>query len=469
MQPKILIIDDEADIRSAIRGILEDESYVVEEAGQADVALALVPVFSPDLIILDVWLKTGERDGLELLSKLRKRHPSVPVVMISGHGNIEMAVGAIKQGAYDFIEKPFQAERMLLTLSRVIEATRLRVENKTLKEQVAGVADLIGSSQQIQHVRSAIEKVAPTNSRVFISGAAGTGKEVVARMIHRASTRATGPYVAVNCATISLDQFDHDLFGSEHHPGLLHQANGGTLYLDEICDVTPVNQARILRVLQEKKYQHPVTGVWIDIDVRVISSASRSMTDMVKAGTFREDLFYRLNVVTIELPSIADRRDDIPAFINHFMKQSASVSGKPLRALTPSALAVLQLFPWPGNVRQLKNVAEWMVIMGNGGADVPIDVDGLPPEITRPVMGGNGGDTGVVVAPELMTLPLREAREMFERAYLQAQIGRFGGSVSKAAHFVGMERSALHRKLKSLFDDGINEDVPANESSRDVA
>ncbi len=470
MQPKILIIDDEADIRSAIRGILEDESYIVDEAGQVDTALSAVITFAPDLIILDVWLKTGERDGLDLLAKLRKRYPSIPVVMISGHGTIEMAVGALKQGAYDFIEKPFQTERLLLTVSRALETIRLQNENKSLKEQVSGAAELIGSSQHVQHIRTAIDKVAPTNSRVFISGANGTGKEVVARMIHRASSRAVGPYVAVNGAALSSDQFDQQLFGSERHPGLLHQANGGTLYLDEICDVSLTTQGRLLRVLQEQKYQHPVTGVWIDIDVRVISSASRSVSAMVKDGTFREDLFYRLNVVTIELPSIADRRDDIPAFIHHFMKQSAVISGKPFRTLTPAALAALQVFTWPGNVRQLKNVAEWMVIMGTAPADVPIDIDGLPPEITRPDVGSGVVGGGIVVAPELMTLPLREAREMFERAYLQAQIGRFGGSVSKAAHFVGMERSALHRKLKSLFDGDVNDpDQAANDQTRDVA
>ncbi len=466
MQPKILIIDDEADIRSAIRGILEDESYPVSEAAHADEALLKVHSFDPDLIILDVWLKTGERDGLELLAKLRKRYPQIPVVMISGHGTVEMAVGAIKQGAYDFIEKPFQTERLLLTISRALEATRLRSENKSLKEQVWGATDLIGVSQHIQHLRTVIERVAPTNSRVFISGPHGTGKEVIARMIHRGSMRASGPYVSLNCAVLDEAQLDNDLFGSEHHPGLLYQADGGVLYLDEICDISLDIQGRLLRVLQDQKYRHPVTGAWIDVDVRVISSASRSILDMIKSGLFREDLFYRLNVVTIETLGVADRRDDIPLFLNYFMKQSAHVSGKPVRTLTPSALAALQLFSWPGNIRQLKNVAESLVIMGAGALTTPIDVDELPPEITRPDISGAGSGS-VVVPPELMTLPLRDAREMFERAYLHAQIGRFGGSVSKAAQFVGMERSALHRKLKMLSDaEGEHAD---SEPERDVA
>jgi two-component system, NtrC family, nitrogen regulation response regulator NtrX len=459
MQRKILIIDDEADIRTAVKGILEDEGYQVAQAGTAEQGFEQLLVSLPDLVILDVWLKTGERDGLDLLAKIRKRWSHLPILMMSGHGNIEMAVTAIKQGAYDFIEKPFQADRMLLTLERALEAASLRQENQVLREQVEGTTDLLGGSQLIQAVKAQLEKVAPTNSRVLLTGLPGTGKEVAARMIHRLSTRATGPFVVVNCATLEPERLEHELFGSAHHPGTLRQVDGGTLFLDEICDMPLATQNKILRLLQDQKYQHPMTGAWNTIDVRVLSSSSKSMPDMVKAGIFREDLYYRLNVVTLHIPSIADRRDDVPLFIQHFMSLCAQTSGKPMRMLTQSAMTVLQLYEWPGNVRQLKNVAEWLVIMAPGAIDQTIDVDDLPPEINHinPQAGG------AMISPEIMGLPLREAREMFERSYLQAQISRFGGSVSKAAQFVGMERSALHRKLKSLNVGGSAE----NDESKD--
>ncbi len=471
MPHDILIVDDEADIRSAIAGILGDEGYAVRQASSAETAFEQLQVKRPDLVILDVWLKTGERDGLELLSKIRKRWPDLPILMMSGHGNIEMAVSAMKQGAYDFIEKPFQIDRMLLTIERALEAASLRQENQTLKEQVEGPNILLGTSQHTQTARQQLEKVAPTNSRVLLTGLPGTGKEVAARMIHRLSLRANEPFVIINCALLEPDRLENELFGSPHHPGTLKQADGGTLFLDEVCDMPAATQGKILRLLQDQKYQHPVTGAWIDVDVRVISSTSRSIPDMIKSQEFREDLYYRLNVVTIHMAAIADRRDDIPVFIDHFMTQCALSSAKPKRPITPGAMAVLQLFDWPGNARQLKNVAEWLVIMAPGAADEPIDVDDLPPEINHI---HPDHPTGTVISPEMMALPLREAREVFERSYLQAQIGRFGGSVSKAANFVGMERSALHRKLKTLNvggsgNGGEDSDVDIDDPQRDVA
>lgn len=464
MPRKILVIDDEADIRMAIKGILEDEGFDVRQAASAEQGFEQLLVALPDLVILDVWLKTGDRDGLDLLAKIRKRWPNLPILMISGHANIEMAVTAIKQGAYDFIEKPFQADRLLLTLERALEAASLRQENQSLKEQMEGAADLIGSSQLIHTIKHAIERVAPTNSRVMLTGLPGAGKEVAARMIHRLSQRASGPFVIINCALLEPDKLENELFGSPHHPGTLKQADGGTLFLDEVSDMPAATQGKILRVLQDQKYQHPVTGSWIDVDIRVLSSSSQSIPDLIKAGSFREDLYYRLNVVTIHMPVIAERRDDIPQFIHHFMSQCAATSGKTLRTITPAAMTALQLYDWPGNVRQLKNVAEWLVIMAPGATDQPIDVDDLPPEINHI----NPQASGMMISPELMALPLREAREQFERSYLQAQISRFGGSVSKAAQFVGMERSALHRKLKSLNVGGTNGDE-ADESEREVA
>lgn len=465
MPRKILIIDDEADIRTAVRGILEDEGFEVRQAADAEQGFEQLLVGLPDLVILDVWLKTGEHDGLELLAKIRKKFSNLPILMISGHANIEMAVTAIKQGAYDFIEKPFQADRLLLTLERALEAASLRQENMALREQVDGAVDLLGASQLVNGIRSQIEKVAATKSRVMLTGLPGSGKEVAARTIHRLSPRATRPFVAINCALLEPDKIENELFGSPHNPGTLKQADGGTLFLDEVSEMPVATQVKILRVLQDQKYQHPVTGAWIDVDVRVLSSSSRSIPDLIRAGLFREDLYYRLNVVTIHMPAMAERRDDIPLFINHFMSQCAQTSGKAKRVLTQGALTALQLYHWPGNVRQLKNVAEWLVIMAPGTAEQAIDVDDLPPEINHinPQAGG------AMISPELMGLPLREARENFERSYLQAQISRFGGSVSKAAQFVGMERSALHRKLKSLNVGGPNESEHIDDSDDDRA
>jgi two-component system nitrogen regulation response regulator NtrX len=446
MPHDILIVDDEADIRAALRGILEDEGYTVREASSVETALQAVQTRVPDLAILDVWLKTGERDGLELLIKMRKKNATLPVLMISGHGTIETAVAAMRHGAYDFIEKPFQADRMIMTIERLFEADQLRRENRQLREQMVGPIDLLGGSSAIHTVRLAIEKVAPTNSRVFLTGAAGTGKEVVARMIHRLSPRAAKPFVVINCALAGAEQLENELFGSSHHPGMLHHSDGGTLFLDEVIDLPPTTQAKLLRVLQDHKYQHPVTGAWIDIDCRMIASSTADPLVAVGAGQFREDLFYRLNVVTIKMPTIAERRDDVPVFLDHFMRLIATQSGKPMRAMTPAALAALQLYDWPGNTRQLKNVAEWLMIMAPGEPGTPIDIDQLPPEIHH----GQVDAKAPVLAPELLSLPLREAREVFERSYLQAQVARFGGSVSRAAAFVEMERSALHRKLRLL-------------------
>jgi two-component system nitrogen regulation response regulator NtrX len=468
MLHKILIIDDESEIRAGVRGILEDEGYGVLDAEGADAALPILAGESPpDLVILDVWLKTGDHDGLDLLAKIRKKYPRLPVLMMSGHGTIEMAVTAMKHGAYDFIEKPFQVDRMILTIERALDAAHLREQNKNLREQIDGPADLIGASHAIALVRAAVDRVAPTGARVFLSGPSGVGKEVVARLIHRLSPRAGRPFVAIACGGGDGARIEQDLFGNAHHPGFIHQADGGTLFLDEVQDVPADIQAKLLRVLQDHKYQHAVTGAWIEADVRVISSASKDVVPLVAGGTFRQDLFYRLNVVTIDIPPIVDRRDDVPLFLDHYMRVYADVVRKPVRAITPAAMAALQLYNWPGNVRQLKNVAEWLVVMGAGDADTPIDLEGLPPEITQ--TAGAAAPHGVLhLPPDLLALPLRDAREVFERTYLQAQIARFGGSVTRAANFVGMERSALHRKIK-LLAEGTDGADAVNDDNRDVA
>lgn len=467
MPHKILIIDDESDIRAGVRGILEDEGFLVTDAAGADDALPILASDTPpDLVVLDVWLKTGDRDGLDLLAKIRKKYPRLPVLMMSGHGTIEMAVTAMKQGAYDFIEKPFQVDRMVMTIGRALEAANLREENQHLREHMDGPTDLMGASQSIALVRLAIDKVAPTNSRVFLSGPSGVGKEVAARMIHRLSPRAGKPFVAIACGGGDDGRIEQDIFGNAHHPGLLHQADGGTLFLDEVSELPMNAQIKFLRVLQDHKYQHPVTGAWIDADVRIVSAASKDMTAAVSANIFRQDLYYRLNVVPIEMPALRDRREDVPVFLNHFMRVCADATRKPVRPLTQGAIAALQVYDWPGNIRQLKNVAEWLVVMGAGTADTPIDIEDLPPEITQ-VASSPAGQGELTLPPDLLAVPLREAREVFERTYLQAQIERFGGSVTRAAHFVGMERSALHRKLKTLTEGDQAEDTHSD--TRDVA
>jgi two-component system nitrogen regulation response regulator NtrX len=453
MAHDILIVDDEADIRMLIAGILEDEGMKTREAADADQALAAVGARRPSLVILDIWLQGSRLDGLEILRELKRDHPNLPVVMISGHGNIETAVAAIKQGAYDFIEKPFKADRLLLVVERAIEAARLRRENEELRLRVGGTPELIGRSPTITQLRHSLDKVAPTGSRVLITGPAGAGKEVVARMIHSRSRRASGPFVALNCATMRPDRMEIELFGTEHGTdgqprkiGTFEQAHGGTLLLDEVADMPMETQGKIVRVLQEQSFERVGGSARVEVDVRVIASSNRDIPSEIEAGRFRQDLFYRLAVVPIRVPSLAERREDIPLLARHFMVRSSQAAGIPAREFGEDALAALQAYDWPGNVRQLRNVVDWLLIMCGGDPKDPIRADMLPPEIgaiTPTVLKWDKGG-------EIMGLPLREAREVFEREYLLAQVTRFGGNISRTAAFVGMERSALHRKLKSL-------------------
>jgi two-component system nitrogen regulation response regulator NtrX len=453
MAHDILIVDDEADIRMLIAGILEDEGMKTREAADADQALAAVGARRPSLVILDIWLQGSRLDGLEILRELKRDHPNLPVVMISGHGNIETAVAAIKQGAYDFIEKPFKADRLLLVVERAIEAARLRRENEELRLRIGGTTDLIGRSPLVNQLRQSIDKVAPTGSRVLISGPAGVGKEVVARLIHNRSRRASGPFVALNCATMRPDRMEVELFGTEHGTdgqprkiGTFEQAHGGTLLLDEVADMPLETQGKIVRVLQEQSFERVGGSMRVEVDVRVIASSNRDLQAEIEAGRFRQDLFYRLAVVPIRVPPLTERREDIPVLARHFMIRSSESAGIPAREFGEDALAALQAYDWPGNVRQLRNVVDWLLIMATGDPREPLRADMLPPEIgaiTPTVLKWDKGG-------EIMGLPLREAREVFEREYLLAQVTRFGGNISRTAAFVGMERSALHRKLKSL-------------------
>ncbi len=445
----ILVVDDEQDIRELVAGVLSDEGYQCRTAGDSTSALRMVDERRPSLVLLDVWLHGSPMDGLEVLDAIKAREPGLPVIIFSGHGNIDTAVSAVSRGAMDFIEKPFEAERLLLLVERATETERLQRENARLREDNGQGEEFTGNSTAINQVRATLKRVASTGSRVLISGAAGTGKEVAARLLHAWSTRADKAFVTVNSARITSERFEQELFGEEVdgkliRPGLLEMADGGTLYFDEVSDMPLSTQARILRVLTEQSFVR-VGGVrQIGVDVRVVSSTARDLEREIAEKRFREDLFYRLNVVPVTVPALADRRDDIPALAEHFFIRYAREQGVAPPELAPEMLAALQAYDWPGNVRQLRNVVERTVILAPRDRLSRVEPDMLPHEIT-----GGSEDKGGGVS-SLMGVPLREARESFEREYLRIQIRRFSGNISKTAGFIGMERSALHRKLKLL-------------------
>jgi two-component system, NtrC family, nitrogen regulation response regulator NtrX len=453
MAHDILIVDDEADICMLIAGVLKDEGYATREAADSAQALAAIHARQPTLVILDIWLQGSALDGIGILRLLRTEMPSVPVVMISGHGTIETAVEAIKIGAYDFIEKPFKSDRLLLVIERAIEAAQLRRENEELKLRAGGDLDLVGSSSLANQLRQQIDKAAPTGSRVLVTGPPGSGKEVVGRLLHLRSRRAKGPFVPVNCATMRPERLEIELFGSEsgsdggpRKVGTFERAHGGTLFLDEVADMPLETQGKIVRVLQEQTFERIGGSSRVEVDVRVVASSNRDLAGEISGGRFREDLYYRLNVVPIRVPPLRDRREDIPLMARHFMARSSEAARLAPRELGEDAMAALQAYTWPGNVRQLRNVVDWLLIMAPGDAREPVRADMLPNEITAIAPTVVKWDRG----SEIMTLPLRDAREVFEREYLLAQVTRFGGNISRTAAFVGMERSALHRKLKSL-------------------
>lgn len=452
MAAEILIVDDEADICELVSGILQDEGYNTRTARDSDEALNAIRSRRPNLLFLDIWLQGSKLDGLQLLEAAKQEYPDLPVVMISGHGNIETAVAAIKQGAYDFIEKPFKADRLLLVADRALETSRLKREVKALKSLSPVTTGLIGQSSAMNQLRQTVEKVAPTNSRTLIIGASGSGKELCARSIHALSARASGPFVVINAAAITPERMELELFGTEQtngqnkKAGALEEAHGGTLFIDEIADMPRETQNKILRVLVDQTFERVGGNTKVSVDVRIISSTARNLEAEIAAGRFREDLYHRLSVVPIRVPPLAERREDIPLLIDHFMDQISQATGLPKRTIGEDAMAILQSHDWPGNVRQLRNNVERLMILAGGDPAAVINASMLPQDVGSMVPkmpNGNGGE-------QLMGLPLREAREMFEREYLVAQISRFGGNISRTAEFVGMERSALHRKLKAL-------------------
>ncbi len=456
MTRDILIVDDEADIRGMLQGILQDEGYATRMAANSQQAYAQIKAQAPGLVILDIWLQHSEHDGLEILANIKKEQPDLPVVMISGHGTIETAVSALKKGAYDFIEKPFKTDRLLAMIARALESASLRREVENLRQKMEGPSELVGSSTAMESLRGALERVAQTNSRVFISGEPGTGKDIAARSIHRLSQRAGGAFMAVNCAILRPERLEIELFGAGADAGVLEKADGGTLLLDEVADMPLETQAKIVRVLQEQKFQRVGSQAQIEVDVRIIASSNRDIQGLIDSGKFRQDLFYRLNVVPIEMPPLRDHPQDIPHLVPHFARIFSQQSGIQACAFSDSALAAMQAYDWPGNVRQLRNVVEWTMIMGNTAGAV--EASQLPAVICA---GAAGPESGNGTTMNLIAMPLREAREVFERDYLLAQIKRFGGNISKTAQFVEMERSALHRKLKQL---GVSDPLRQNET-----
>jgi two-component system nitrogen regulation response regulator NtrX len=453
MAADILIVDDESDICELVAGLLQDEGYTTRAARDSDTALNEVKARRPNLIFLDIWLQGSRLDGLQLLDSIKEQHPEMPVVMISGHGNIETAVAAIKRGAYDFIEKPFKADRLVLVADRALETSRLKREVKELKALAPLPAKMVGRSPSINQLRQTVEKISPTNSRILIVGPSGAGKELAARSIHTLSARAEGPFVVINAAAITPERMEIELFGVEQSNGAqqrkvgaLEEAHGGTLFIDEIADMPRDTQNKILRVLVDQTFQRVGGSTKVIVDVRIVSSTSRNIEAEIAAGRFREDLYHRLSVVPVRVPPLAERREDIPDLVNYFMEQISQATGLPQRKIGGDAMAVLQSHDWPGNVRQLRNNVERLMILAGGEPNSAISASMLPQDVGSMVPSmpnGNGGE-------QLMGLPLREARELFEREYLLAQINRFGGNISRTAEFVGMERSALHRKLKAL-------------------
>ena len=443
----ILVVDDEKDIRELVSDILVDEGYTTRKAANSDDTFAEINKEAPDLIILDIWLKESKLDGIDILKAVRRDNPDIPIVIISGHGNIEIAVAAVKQGAYDFIEKPFNIDQLIVVIKRAMEASRLRRENAQLKVRDVTSSVMVGNSAAFRNLKVQLDKVTKTNGRVMLTGPSGCGKEVAARYIHSKSDRAKAPFVSVNSASIESDRMEEVLFGREggergFEPGLLEQAHGGIVFFDEVADMPIGTQSKILRVLVEQSFTRLGGSDKVRVDIRVLSATNRDLLQEIAAGNFREELYHRLNVVPISVPFLEARREDIAMLAEHFMEELNTSQGLPVRALAEETEALLQTMAWPGNVRQLRNVIERVLILGPEKGE--IEASEIPGN-----EGGNSSDGGGL-SNNYATLPLREAREMFEREYLMAQINRFGGNISRTANFVGMERSALHRKLKTL-------------------
>lgn len=451
MSQDILIVDDEPDIRDLVAGILTDEGYLCRVASTGEEALEQISLRQPHLLILDVWLGDPKYDGLKILEHIKKTNADLPILMISGHGTVETAVNAIKLGAYDFIEKPFKTDRLLLVIARAIEAAHLRRENRQLKDE-SQPTEMIGNSSAILTVRKTIEKVAPTNSRVLMLGGSGVGKELAAREIHRASKRATGPFLVLHCKSDSEDSLEKRLFGAEASQGaprklgMLEQAHGGSLYLDEVTELPLDVQSKLVRFLHEQSFKRVGGDQKVIADVRIFAGSQKDIKQQIDEGLFREDLYFRLNVITLHLPPLQERLEDLSDLVTYFVEILSKQVGVPKRQFADSTLALMKMYNWPGNVYELRNVVERALILSPAANDAPVMPDELPPE----VKGEDLSSLTTQNSPDFLSMSLREAREFFEREYLLAQVQKFAGNISRTATFIGMERSALHRKLRQL-------------------
>ncbi len=466
----ILIVDDEADICKLVQGILEDEGYHTRLAANAQQAREAINEKAPSLVILDIWLQGSDQDGLQLLETIKKDNPHIPVIMISGHGTIETAVSAIKQGAYDFIEKPFKAGRLLLMVGRALETAALKRENEMLRQRAPDPQEMIGDSREMNTLRQMIERIGPTSSNVLLTGEAGAGKDLVARAIHNASLRRDAPYLVLNCATLHPERIEAELFGMEKtanqpgQTGILEQANGGTLLLDEVADMPLETQGKIVRAIQEQRFQRLGGAPFVQVDVRIIASSNRDLEMAMQNGDFRQDLYYRLNVMPVRVPPLREHSSDIGPLCAYFIKTISKQSGLPVKSFSSEALRMLEGYGWPGNVRQLRNIVEWIMIMNSHSEGEKITRSQLPPEISGGKVSprsANDDSSAAADMSDFVGMPLREAREIFEKQYLSTQIDRFEGNISKTAQFIGMERSALHRKLRSL-------DIAAIDKNKDT-
>jgi len=443
MSYEVLVVDDEKDIRFAINILLSDQNYIVREADTVKKALEEIKKKIPDLIILDVLLDEKDRDGIYILKTIKEIHKNLPVIMISGHANIQIAVDSIKLGAFEFLEKPFNKDRLLNFIKRGIENSNLKQENFKLKKKLFFSNEIIGNSSQIVKLKQLIDKFSKAESRILISGPSGSGKELISRVIHQKSNRGDESFGVVNGAILDPQHFDYELFGSEKNNltnvGYFERNNKGTLLIDNIVDIPLETQGKILRVLSDQKFKRVGGDKEIAVDVRVISSTSKNLKDEVDKGNFREDLFHRINVILIETPYLKDIKDDIPLLINYFNKKISEVNNlKPIEINTKN----LRFFDyhWPGNIRELRNLIERIVILASGNSD------GVDKIISDSLMLSSSKE----VDTDSYEYPLKQARERFEKNYLSIQLNRNNGNVAKTANFIGMERSALHRKLKSL-------------------
>ena len=447
MSSEILLIDDEKDIRFAVHEILKENNFFVREADTVEKALSEVKKKLPDLVILDVLLDEKNRDGIHILKFIKSIDADLPVIMISGHANIQIAVDSIKHGAFEFLEKPFNKDRLLNFVNRALENSSLKKENKSLKKNLYLSNELIGNSSMLVKLRNSIEKFSKTDSRILIFGPAGSGKELVGRLIHEASSRSNNFFKVVNGAILDPNHFDFELFGSENNDkiisGIFEKTNNGTLLIDNISDVPLQTQGKILRVLSDQKF-HRVNGAnEISVNIRVMCSTSKNLKEEIVSGNFREDLFHRINVIPIQTPYLKDIKEDIPLLTDYFIKRISDTNGlKPI--VINSKNAVFYDYDWPGNVRELRNLIERVVILASGKNE---DVDKILSESLKI------SSIKENISEDAFEFPLKEAREKFEKNYLEIQLNRHNGNVSKTADYIGMERSALHRKLKSL---GIN-------------